>query len=167
MPDQTTKSAPTPLDDAVQALAADPILTRAAKVRQIAAVRAAGCLEALAARVPHTFTRKTKAGTVVITVHTVDNLVAGQPVEGAVGVRISATLDGKPLAIDPDREFVNPPLRFVTPDGENEETIPARTGPGGIEIPARIYRWREDPVACLTEEIASQIRAEIEAKQAG
>lgn len=167
MPEQTTRTAATPLDDAVQVLAADPILTRAAKARRIAAVRAAGCLEALAKRLPHTFTRKTKAGTVAVTVNAVDNLVAGQPVEGAVGVRISATLDGKPLAIDPDREFVNPPLRFVTPDGENETTVPASIGPGGIEIPARTYRWREDPVACILQDIAEQIRAELEAKRAG
>lgn len=167
MAEQTIKAAATPLDGAVQALAADPILTRAAKGRQIAAVRAAGCLEAMAKRLPHTFTRKTRAGTVAVTVNAVDNLVAGRPVEGAVGVRISATLDGKPLAIDPDREFVNPPLRFVTPDGENETTVPASIGPGGIEIPARTYRWREDPVACILHEVAEQIRAEIEAKRAG
>lgn len=167
MPEQTTRTAATPLDDAVQALAADPILTRAAKVRRIAAARAAGAREAFAGRLPHTFTRKTKAGTVAVTVNAVDNLVAGQPVEGAVGVRISATLDGKPLAIDPDREFVNPPLRFVTPDGENETTVPASIGPGGREIPARTYRWREDPVACILQDIAERIRAEIETKRAG
>jgi hypothetical protein len=167
MAEQTIKTEATPLDDAVQALAADPILTRAAKVRRIAAAKAAGAREALAARLPHTFTRKTRLGTVAVTIHAVDNLVAGQPVEGAVGVRLSATLDGKPLDIDPDREFVNPPLRFVTPDGENETTIPASIGPGGIEIPARSYRWREDPVACIRQDIAEQIRAELEAKRAG
>lgn len=157
----------TPLDDAVQAVASDSELSGPEKGAIIAGIRATGCIDAFAALIPHVFEVETVAGAVVVTVNAVDDVVCGRSVENGVGVRLSATLDGQPLDIDPDREFLNPPLRFVTPDGPNEETIPARTGPGGVEIPARTYRWREDPVACILQDIAAQIRAEIEARQAG
>lgn len=166
MPEQTTKSAPTPIEDAVRAVVNDPVLNSTAKPRKIAAARALGCIEAAKKLLPYTFTRKIKAGTIAVTVRSVDNLINGRAVDGAVGVRISATLNDEPLDIDPDREFLNPPLRFITPDGENETVIPDSVGLGGRINPGYTYRWREDPVAGIIQNITDQIRGELETKRA-
>lgn len=163
---RTTKGAATPFSDAIEAASDDPLLTAAAKRRRILDVRGSASLAAVRSLgLPHTITRNTKRGEIGLTIEDIRHVVAnGEPVKNAVHVRVSVTLAGKKLDVDPDRIFVNPPLRDVVDDGENETTEEVRDASG--KTYQHVYRWREDPAGIILRQIAEQVLAELKATRA-
>lgn len=153
MPD--IKNTPTPIEDEILEVLDDPLQKE--KMQEVARIKAERTISLFEPLIPLTYFQETDIGTVSITIHAVNNRVANRPLDGAIGFDISVDLDGTPVEVDGRREFINPPLRFVTSDGENETVMMGEDG----ETPERSYRWREDSVSCLLRDIGEQIKSEL------
>lgn len=150
-----------PICDQIDAVVRDATLTTAAKRSRAMNVRGEGCLAALRSLgLPHTIKRSTRRGELAVTIEAASHpLVGGILHRNAVRLRIAVALDGNPVDVDPDRVFVNPPLRNIVDDGDNETTV-TETGIDNVEH-QRTYRWREAPAAILIAELMRQVMATV------
>ncbi len=150
-----------PVCDQIDVVARDVLLTAPAKRERIMDMRGEGCLAALhALGLPHTIRRSTQRGELAITIATANHpLVDDVRRRNAVRLRVAVSLAGKPVAVDQDRIFVNPPLKEIAPVGDSETTV---TEPDidGVER-TRTFRWREAPAAILIAELVRQVMAEL------
>lgn len=154
---------PAPVCEQIDAIAKDANLGTGEKHGRIMAMRGEACLAAMRAlRLPYTIRRNTRLGELSLTIEAADHVMAGDALlRNTVRLRIAVSLAGEPAAIDPDRIFVNPPLRDIVQDGDNE-TKARETDPDGVER-LRTYRWREDPAGVILRELMRQVVAELRA----
>ena len=115
--------------------------------------RVAAVKEALAS-LPATYT----FGDVEVTL---ERVFRPKDVDRAVGMWVSVTRAGKRVVLRPwqtraaryvlDFVTVNPPLKYITPDGDREGQSLGEKG----EV--ETYRYRLDPLACLAQVVAEYV----------
>ena len=92
---------------------------------------------------------------------TLERVFRPKDVDRAVGMWASVTRAGKRVILRPrqtgaqryvlDFVFPNPPMRFVTPDGDLEGQRLDRDGT------VETYRYRLDPLACAAQAVAERV----------